>query len=55
MPFGLTNAPSTFYKFIHYAFSGLSDFSNLYLDDILVFNKSVDKYLTHFRTALQQL
>ena len=44
MPFGLTNAPSTFQRFMHNALLGLSDFVNVYLDDILVFRKSIPEH-----------
>ena len=37
------------------ALCGLSDFANVYLDDILVCNKSVDQHLTHIRAVLQWL
>ena len=40
---------------MHDALCGLSDFSNIYLDDILVFSKSVDQHLTHVKAVLQQL
>ena len=45
MPFGLTNAPRTFQQFMHKALRGMSDFCDVYLDDILVFRKSVPKHL----------
>ena len=33
----------------------LSDFADVYLDDILVFSKSIPKHLEHVRTVLQHL
>ena len=45
MPFGLTNAPSTFQWFMHDALCGMSDFCDVYLDDILVFSKLVPEHL----------
>ena len=45
MPFGLSNAPSTFQRFMHKALHGMSDFCDVYVDDILVFRKSVPKHL----------
>ena len=40
---------------MHDALLGLSDFANVYLDDILVFSKSVDQHLTNVKAVLQQL
>ena len=40
---------------MHNAICGLSDFSDVYLDDILVFSKSVDQHLTHVKAVLQWL
>ena len=40
---------------MHNALHGLSDFANVYLDDILVFSKSVDQHLTHIKAVLQWL
>ena len=52
MLFGLTNAPSTFQWFIHEALRGMSDFYDVYLDDILVFSKSVPENLLHVWAVL---
>ena len=41
MPFGLTNAPSTFQWFMHEKLHGMSDFCDVYLDDILMLSKLV--------------
>ena len=55
MPFGLTIAPSTFQRFMHNALKGLSDFADVYLDDILVLRKSIPEHLEHVRTVQQHL
>ena len=55
MPFGLTNAPSTFQRFIYNTIKGLSDFADVYLDDILVFSKSIPEHLEHVHTVLQHV
>ena len=55
MPFGLTNTPSTFQRYMHDALKGLSDFADVYLDDIIVFSKSVPDHLEHVCTVLQHL
>ena len=40
---------------MHDTLKGLSDFADVYLDDILVFSKSVPEHLEHVRTVLQRL
>ena len=40
---------------MHNALRGLSDFANMYLDDILVFNQSIHENLEHVHIVLQQL
>lgn len=56
MPFGLTNAPASFQRFI---FSVLEDYLDVfvvaYLDDILVFSKTVEEHREHNRKVLQKL
>ena len=53
MQFGLTNMPSTFQRFTHNALRGLSNFSDVYIYDILVVIKSILKPLEHVCTILQ--
>ena len=55
IPFGLTNALNTFQWFMHEAFYTMSDFCNLYLNDIIVFIKSVPEHLEHVQAVLQYL
>ena len=55
MLFGLTNALSTSQRFMNDALKGLSDFADVYLDNILVFSKSVPEHLEHVQTVLQYL
>ena len=56
MPFGLTNAPAVFQALVN---DMLRDFLNVfvvvYLDDILVFFKSVTEHSRHVRQVLQRL
>ena len=40
---------------MHDTLKGLSDFADVYLDDILVFSKSIPEHLEHVRTVLQRL
>ena len=40
---------------MHNTLKGLSDFANVYLDDILVFSKSIPEHLEYVPTVLQRL
>lgn len=54
MPFGLTNVPAVFQALVNHV---LWDFKNhfvfVYLDDILIFSRSVPEYECHVRLVLQ--
>ena len=56
MPFGLTNAPAVFRSLVN---DVLRDMLNrsvfVYLDDILIFSKSVEEHRIHVRKVLQRL
>ena len=56
MPFGLTNAPSTFMRLMNEVLIRfLGKFVIVYLDDILIFRKTKQKYLEHIRQVLKRL
>ncbi|GBG83693.1 hypothetical protein CBR_g37494 [Chara braunii] len=56
MPFGLTNAPTTFQAAMTTEFRHMLDiFVLIYLDDILVYNRSLDKHVEHLCTVLDRL
>ena len=56
MPFGLTNAPATFQAYINEALRGLLDDSCIaFMDDILIFSRSVEEHTTHVRAVLERL
>ena len=46
MPFGLMNAPSTFQRMMDQLFRELS-FVSVYLDDVVVFSRTVKEYIEH--------
>ena len=56
MPFGLTNAPAAFMDIMHRVFQPyLDQFVVLFLDDILVYSKSIEEHEEHLRKVLQIL
>ncbi|GBG84564.1 hypothetical protein CBR_g38846 [Chara braunii] len=56
MPFGLTNAPATFQAAMTTEFRDLLDRSVLiYLDDILVYSRTLDEHIVHLRVVLNRL
>ncbi|GBG73533.1 hypothetical protein CBR_g16876 [Chara braunii] len=56
MPFGLTNALATFQAAMTNEFRAMSDrFVLVYLDDILVYTRSLEDHLGHLRQVLETL
>ena len=60
MPFVLTNAPGVFQRLMQRVLSGLnptdgSRFVSVYLDDVLVFSKTLEDHLDHLRIVIQRL
>ena len=56
LPFGLTNAPGTFMHLMHETFREfLDDFVLVFLDDILIFSKTLEEHERHVRRVLQVL
>jgi hypothetical protein len=56
MPFGLTNAPATFQAVVDHAIRPFLDkFAVCYLDDILIFSKTLEEHRKHVRQVLDAL
>jgi len=56
MPFGLKNTSATFQHFINDVLSdNLDDFVISYIDDILIYSKSLEKHHIHVKKLLKKL
>ncbi len=56
MPFGLTNAPATFCTLMNQIFHEYLDkFVVVYLDDIVVYSRSLYEHASHLRTVFETL
>ena len=56
MPFGLSNAPSTFMRLMNEVLKEfIGEFVIVYLDDILVYNRSKEENIRHLNYVLQKL
>nr|KAJ0184480.1 hypothetical protein LSAT_V11C900504380 [Lactuca sativa] len=47
MPFGLKNAPSEFQNIMNDIITPISSFAIAYIDDVLIFSKSIDQHFKH--------
>ena len=54
LPFGLSNAPATFQSVMNRIFQDL-DFVIVYLDDILIFSRTLDEHKHHVKIVLDIL
>ena len=55
MPFGLTHAPATFQRTTDIIFSDMIDYTDIYVDNIVVYSESLEDHLVHLRKVLQRL
>lgn len=56
MPFSLTNAPAVFQALINDVLRDmLNHFVFVYLDDILIFSRTLEEHVQHVRLVLQRL
>jgi len=56
MPFGLSNAPATFMRMMNNLLADFIDkFVQAFLDDVLVYSKTMEEHLKHLRLVLSRL
>ncbi len=56
MPFGLCNAPATFQRLMnHVLHDHLGEFVMVYLDDVVIYSKSMAEHVKHLDWILGQL
>ena len=60
MPFGLTNAPAVFQRLMQRVLMGLNpeegpDFVAVYIDDILIFSRTLEEHIEHLRLVFDRL
>ena len=56
MPFGLTNAPASFQRLMNNVFAGeLDDSVVAYVDDVLVFSKTLEEHKAHLEAVMNRL
>ena len=49
MPFGLTNAPVTFQRTMHMTFFDMIEYTEIYVDDIVMYSESLEDHLIHLQ------
>ena len=56
MPFGLTNSRASFTRLMSHILRGLEyRFALIYIDDIIIFSKSVEEHLAHLEEIFRRL
>ena len=60
MPFGLCNSPAVFQRLMQQVLMGLNPpeapgFVSVYIDDVLVFSKTLQEHLSHLKLVIQRL
>ena len=56
MPFGLTNSGASFQRLMGHTLRGLEyRFALIYIDDIVIFSKSIKEHLTHLEEVFRRL
>ena len=55
MPFALKNAPSEFQNIMNDIFNPVSHFTIVYIDDVLIFSKTIDEHWKHLHSFLDTI
>ena len=55
MPFGLSNAPATFQRTMNNLFDDIRAYVGAYMDDIIVFSKTLEEHVLHVTEVLSRL
>ena len=58
MPYGLCNAPATFQRLMQKTLAGLggnSPFCSVYIDDVIVFSRTVEEHLDHLSQVFERI
>jgi len=56
MPFGLKNSPSTFVGLMNKVLNGIiGDYCYVYVDDVIVFSKTLDEHFEHLNQVFERL
>ncbi|GBN04792.1 Retrovirus-related Pol polyprotein from transposon 297 [Araneus ventricosus] len=55
MPFGLAGASGTFQREMNRALKSQSEYAQAYMDDVVIFSKSFEEHLVHFKLILTEL
>ena len=56
MPFGLANCPAVFQSFMNETFHDMIDiFVVIYIDDLLIYSKSLEEHVNHVKLVLERL
>ena len=55
MPFGLCIAPSTFQRTMNNLLADCRGFADVYIDEIVIYSRTLDEHLTHLRAVLLHL
>ena len=60
MPFGLSNAPAVFQRLMQRVLMGLNPedgqaFVSVYIDDILIYSRTLEEHLSHLRLVLERI
>ena len=55
VPFGPAQAPAYFQQLISMVLQGCSDFTMVYLDDMIIFSRNEEEHLKHIEIIFQKL